>query len=86
MYTICVVYSAEFHLLQLTFLEFYEIILEATRRLLSLKEMADAEMQVTKTGVDAESLKNNSLQEDEPSQTVKRPAQKAAKVRNKIST
>ena len=73
-------------LLQLTFLEFYEIILEATRRLLSLKEMSDAEMQVTKTGVDAESLKNNSLQEDEPSQTVKRPAQKATKVRNKIST
>ena len=73
-------------LLQLTFLEFYEIILEATRRLLSLKEMSDAEMQVTKTGVDAESLKNNSLQEDEPSQTVQRPAQKATKVRNKIST
>ena len=73
-------------LLQLTFLEFYEIILEATRRLLSLKEMSDAEMQVTKTGVDAESLKNNSLQEDEPSQTVKRPAQKATKVKNKIST
>lgn len=73
-------------LLQLTFLEFYEIILEATRRLLSLKEMTDAEMQVTKTGVDAESLKNNSLQEDELSQTVKRPAEKATKVRNKIST
>ena len=73
-------------LLQLTFLEFFEIILEATRRLLSIKEMSDAEMQVTKTGVDAESLKNNSLQEDEPSQTVQRPAQKATKVRNKIST
>ena len=73
-------------LLQLTFLEFYEIILEATRRLLSLKEMSDAEMQVTKTRVDAESLKNNSLQEDELSQTVKRPAGKATKVRNKIST
>ena len=68
--------------LQLTFLEFYEIILEATKQLLVKKKLQMKELETE----DASSQKNNNLQKIENFTTIKRSSVRKSFKINKNKT
>ena len=68
-------------MLQLTFLEFYEIILEATKELLSLKKIVKL-LQTKKIEEELASFKTNNLQRRDDSQVSEQSSiKKVSKIR-----
>lgn len=68
-------------MLQLTFLEFYEIILEATRELLSLKKKIVKLLHTKKIEKEVASFKTNNLQRRYDSQVSEQSSIKISKIK-----